>query len=203
MTLRLPKTADHDAPFYSQALERGRRSCRAVMLAVAEVYVKGVPNRDAEAVMSKFGLESLSSSQVSRTAKLLDEELEAWRTRALGEIRNLLLDVRYEKVREAEVVRDATVLSAIGIGPVERRRVLGAPLTVWQCLGLLPAVILITLIPLSFAGWGIREAAIVVMLEYASVTPDLALSLSILFGVALLAASLPGLVLWLSLWPGG
>lgn len=125
VTLQVPKTADHDAPFYPQALERGRRSCRAVMLAVAEMYVKGVSNRDAEAVMSKFGLESLSSSQVSRAAKLLDEELEAWRNRPLGEIGYLLLDARYEKVREAGVVRDAAVLSAIGIGPDQRRRVLG------------------------------------------------------------------------------
>ena len=125
VTLQVPKTADHDAPFYPQALERGRRSCRAVMLAVAEMYIKGVSTRDAEAVMSKFGLESLSSSQVSRAAKLLDEELEAWRNRPLGEIRYLLLDARYEKVREAGVVRDAAVLSAIGIGPDQRRRVLG------------------------------------------------------------------------------
>ena len=63
--------------------------------------------------------------QVSRAAKLLDEELEAWRNRPLGEIRYLLLDARYEKVREAGVVRDAAVLSAIGIGPDQRRRVLG------------------------------------------------------------------------------
>ena len=89
------------------------------------MYIKGVSTRDAEAVMSKFGLESLSSSQVSRAAKLLDEELEAWRNRPLGEIRYLLLDARYEKVREAGVVRDAAVLSAIGIGPDQRRRVLG------------------------------------------------------------------------------
>ena len=130
VTLQVPKTADHDAPFYPQALERGRRSCRAVMLAVAEMYVKGVSNRDAEAVMSKFGLESLSSSQVSRAAKLLDEELEAWRNRPLGEIRYLVLDARYEKVREAGVVRDAAVLSAIGIGPDQRRRVLGVSCTI-------------------------------------------------------------------------
>ncbi len=125
VTLQVPKTADHDEPFYPQALERGRRSCRAVMLAVAEMYVKGVSNRDAEAVMSKFGLESLSSSQVSRAAKLLDAELEAWRNRPLGEIRYLVLDARYEKVREVGVVRDAAVLSAVGIGPNQRRRVLG------------------------------------------------------------------------------
>ncbi len=125
VTLQVPKTADHDEPFYPQALERGRRSCRAVMLAVAEMYIKGVSTRDVEAVMREFGLESLSSTQVSRAAKLLDEELAAWRNRPLGEIRYLILDARYEKVREAGVVRDAAVLSAIGIGPDQRRRVLG------------------------------------------------------------------------------
>ena len=123
--LEVPKTAGHEAPFYPQALERGRRSCRAVMLAVAEMYIKGVSTRDAEAVMREFGLESLSSSQVSRAAKLLDGELDAWRNRPLGEIRYLLLDARYEKVREGGVVRDAAVLSVIGIGPDQRRRVLG------------------------------------------------------------------------------
>ena len=64
--------------------------------------------------MRQFCIESLSSSQVSRTAKLLDEELEAWRNRPLGEIRYLFLDARYEKVRIGGVVRDAAVLSAIG-----------------------------------------------------------------------------------------
>jgi len=123
--LEVPKTAGHEAPFYPQALERGRRSCRAVMLAVAEMYIKGVSTRDAEAVMREFGLESLSSSQVSRAAALLDAELEAWRNRPLGEIHYLILDARYEKVREGGVVRDAAVLSAIGIGPDQRRRVLG------------------------------------------------------------------------------
>lgn len=122
----VPKTAGHDGtPFYPQSLERGRRSVRAVMLAVAEMYIKGVSTREAEAVMREFGIESLSSSQVSRAAKLLDEELEAWRTRTLGETRYLILDARYEKMRHGGVVRDAAVLSAIGIGPDERRRVLG------------------------------------------------------------------------------
>ncbi len=123
--VNVPKTAGHDEPFYPQSLERGRRSSRAVMLAVAEMYVKGVSTRDAEAVMAEFGIESLSSMQVSRAAKLLDEELEAWRNRALGEIRYLVVDARYEKMRLGGVVRDAAVFSAIGIGPDERRRVLG------------------------------------------------------------------------------
>jgi len=126
VTVQVPKTADHDGqPFYPQSLERGRRSVRAVMLAVAEMYVKGVSTREAEAVMREFGIESLSSSQVSRAAKLLDDELAAWRNRPLGETRYLILDARYEKMRHGGIVRDAAVLSAVGIGPDERRRVLG------------------------------------------------------------------------------
>jgi len=126
VTVQVPKTAGHeDAAFYPQSLERGRRSVRAVMLAVAEMYIKGVSTREVEAVMREFGIESLSSSQVSRATKLLDGELEAWRTRPLGEIKYLFIDARYEKVRIGGVVRDAAVLSAIGIGPDERRRVLG------------------------------------------------------------------------------
>ena len=38
VTVAVPKTAGHDGePFYPQSLERGRRSVRAVMLAVAEM----------------------------------------------------------------------------------------------------------------------------------------------------------------------
>ena len=58
----MPETAGTDEPYYPQALERGRRSCRAVMLAVAEMYVCGVSTRDALRVLAQFGLKSLSST---------------------------------------------------------------------------------------------------------------------------------------------
>ncbi len=95
-----------------QSLERGQRSSRAVMLAVAEMYIKGVSTRQAEDVMREFG--SLSSSQGA--TRLLDEELAAWRNRPLGLMKYLILDARYEKARHDGVVRDVAVLSAIGIG---------------------------------------------------------------------------------------
>ncbi len=75
VTIQVPKTAGHeDDPFYPQSLERGQRSSRAV--AVAEMYIKGVSTRQ-DVIMREFGIESLSSSQVSRATKLLDEELAA------------------------------------------------------------------------------------------------------------------------------
>ena len=128
LTLDIPKTAGTEPPFYPATLERGRRSSRAVMLAAAEMYVKGVSTRDVEAVLAEFGLDSLSSTQVSRAAKLLDEELEAWRNRPLGVFRHLFLDARYEKQRDGGVVRDAAVLSAIGIDPDGNRSILGVSL---------------------------------------------------------------------------
>ena len=64
-TLRLdiPKTADADEPFYPRSLERGRRSCRAVMLAAAEMYVNGVSIRDVEKVLKEFGIEGMRSEE--------------------------------------------------------------------------------------------------------------------------------------------
>jgi transposase-like protein len=125
LSVQVPKSRGGEMPFYPQALERGRRSSRAVMLAIAQMYIQGVSTRDVEKVMAEFGLESLSSSQVSRAAALMDEELEAWRTRPLGAFRYLFLDARYEKVRIDGVVRDAAILSAVGIDEDGKRSVLG------------------------------------------------------------------------------
>jgi transposase-like protein len=96
--------------FYPTVLERGERSERALKLAVAEMYVQGVSTRKVAAITQELcGLE-VSSVQVSRAAVLLDEELHAWRSRALGETPYLILDARYEKIRHGGSVRDCAVL---------------------------------------------------------------------------------------------
>ena len=63
--------------------------------------------------MREFGIESLSSTQLSRAAKLLDDGSAARRDRPLGEIKYLIPDARYEKMRHGDIVRDAAVLWAI------------------------------------------------------------------------------------------
>jgi transposase-like protein len=112
-------------PFYPTALERGVRSERALKVAIAEMYVQGVSTRKVMAITEELCGFEVSSSQVSRAAKSLDDELEAWRSRPIGEIRYLILDARYEKVRIDGAVRDVAVLIGIGVGPDGRRRVLG------------------------------------------------------------------------------
>jgi len=127
--LRIPQTRGyHDEegrPFYPKSLERGVRSERAMILAVAEMYCRGVSTRKVTAIVEKLcGLE-VTSTQVSRAAAELDEELEAWRSRPIGEITYLVLDARYEKVRHGGAVVSCAVLTAIGITPDGKRSILG------------------------------------------------------------------------------
>jgi putative transposase len=126
LELRVPQT--RDGAFYPNSLERGQRSERALKLAVAEMYVQGVTTRKVTAVMEELCGFEVTSSQVSRAMRALDEELNAWRERRLDEteIPYLLLDARYEKVRVSGTVVSCALLVAIGITPEGRRTVLGA-----------------------------------------------------------------------------
>ena len=111
--------------FYPEALEKGLRSERALTLALAEMYVQGVSTRRVAAITAQLCGTAVTSSQVSRAAKALDEVLEAWRSRPLGEIVYLYLDARYEKVRMDGQIRDAAILLAAGVDPEGKRRILG------------------------------------------------------------------------------
>ena len=121
--LQVPQT--RDVEFYPKSLERGVRSERALKLAVAEMYVQGVSTRKVTKITSELCGLDISSSQVSRAAQLLDEELETWRSRPLGKLPYLIIDARYEKVRHGGCVVDCAVLVAIGVLPNGKRTVLG------------------------------------------------------------------------------
>ena len=114
-----------DGKFYPKSLEKGLRSERALKMALAEMYVRGVSTRKVAAITEELcGLE-VSSSQVSRATSELDEILEQWRTRPLGNYPYLVLDARYEKVREGGKVLDCAVLVAVGVRADGKREILG------------------------------------------------------------------------------
>lgn len=123
LELQVPQT--RGVSFYPDVLERGERSERALKLALAEMYIQGVSTRKVQEVTQQLCGLDISSSQVSRAATLLDEELTAWRNRPLGRTPYLILDARYEKVRYGGSVVDCAVLIAIGITPAGKRTVLG------------------------------------------------------------------------------
>jgi len=121
--LAVPQT--RDCNFYPQSLERGLRSERALKLALAEMYVQGVSTRKVAKITEKLCGFEISSSEVSRASKKLDEQLEAWRERRLGQFPYVYMDARYEKIRHNGVVVDCAVLLAIGISSSGHREVLG------------------------------------------------------------------------------
>lgn len=129
LDLQVPQVRSRDGEpvsFYPQSLERGLRSERALKLAIAEMYVNGVSTRRVAKVMKELcGLE-VTSSQVSRASKALDEELRAWRERKLEEAYPyLVLDARYEKVRHGGSVVSCGVLVASAVRGDGKRSVIG------------------------------------------------------------------------------
>lgn len=123
VTFEVPQV--REGGFYPNSLEKGIRSERALLLTLAEMYVQGVSTRKVAAITERLCGTQISASQVSRAAQLLDEELETWRTRPLGEVLYLYLDARYEKVRQAGSVRDAAILMASGVKRDGKRSILG------------------------------------------------------------------------------
>jgi len=111
--------------FYPSILEKGIRSERALKVTLADMYVQGVSTRKVKKIMEKLCGFNVSSTSVSRAAKLLDEELDRWRNRELGSFKYIYFDARYEKVRIDKQVRDSGILIAIGIDEFGKRDVLG------------------------------------------------------------------------------
>jgi putative transposase len=130
ITFDIPQV--REGGFYPQALEKGMRSERALMLALAEMYVQGVSTRKVAAVTERLCGSEISSTQVSRAAAQLDEVLEAWRNRPLETIIYLYLDAMYEKVRIDSQVRDAAVLMASGVKPDGKRLILGVSVSLGE-----------------------------------------------------------------------
>ena len=125
LTFAVPQV--REGGFYPSALEKGSRTDQAVNLMMAEMYVQGVSTRKVIEVLQRLiGPEvSISSTQVSRATEQLNTGLAAWRERPLGVTPYILLDARYERIREAGHIVDCAVLVAVGITADGKRRVLG------------------------------------------------------------------------------
>lgn len=128
LELRVPQ--DRDGKFSTQVFERYQRSEKALVLALAEMYVQGVSTRKVRAITEELCGHSFSASSVSASTAKLDEQLSQFSKRGLEfeEYPYLVLDARYERVREGGVIRSRAVLVAIGINWDGRRCVLGVEL---------------------------------------------------------------------------
>jgi len=127
LELRIPQ--DRQGHFSTQLFERYQRSEKALVSALAEMYVQGVSTRKVKAITEELCGHEFSASTISAINKTLDESLEQFAKRPLEEIYPyLILDARYEKVREDGVIRSQAVQIAIGINEEGRRQILAVEL---------------------------------------------------------------------------
>jgi hypothetical protein len=77
---------------------------------------------------------------------------------------------------------------------------IGAQLSFVDWVLIVPPVTLVQLLPISLAGWGIREAALVVVLSAFDTPSDVALTIALLFGACQVLIALPGGLIWVTGW---
>jgi len=123
LELRVPKVRGMD--FYPSCLEKGERVEQALKCVLAEAYVQGVSTRRMKSLTEELCGKEISSTQVSRFAAVLDEEVKRFQGRALGRYRYVYLDADYQKIRHEGCVRSLAILKAVGINDEGIREVLG------------------------------------------------------------------------------
>jgi len=123
LELRVPR--DRHGEFSTAVFERYQRSEKALVAALAEMYVQGVSTRKVKAITEELCGHQFSASTISSINKGLDESLAKFAHRRLDEeYPYLILDARYEKVREDSVIRSQAVMIAIGINWEGQRQIL-------------------------------------------------------------------------------
>ena len=123
IVLRVPQ--DRAGHFSTQVFEQYQRSEKALVAALAQMYVQGVSTRKVAAITEELCGHEFSASSISAITARLDDQLEQFSRRALSDaFPYVILDARYERVREGGVIVSRAILIALGIDWEGRRQVL-------------------------------------------------------------------------------
>lgn len=123
MVLRVPQ--DRAGHFSTQVFEQYQRSEKALVGALAAMYVQGVSTRKVAAITEELCGHEFSASSLSAITARLEAQLAEFSRRPLPEVfPYVVLDARYERVREGGVIVSRAILVALGIDWEGRRQVL-------------------------------------------------------------------------------
>jgi transposase-like protein len=126
--------------FSTELFDRYQRSEKALVLSLMQMVVQGVSTRRVKKITEELCGRRFSKSTVSELTKGLEEQVEAWAERPLGECPFLICDAMQVKVRRQEAVRTTTVLLAVGVTEEGQREILGLQVALgetqaaWKCL---------------------------------------------------------------------
>jgi putative transposase len=123
IVLRVPQ--DRAGHFSTQVFEQYQRSEKALVAALAQMYVQGVSTRKVAAITEELCGHEFSASSISTITARLDAQLEEFSHRPLSEaFPYVVVDARYERVREGGVIVSRAILIGLGIDWEGRRQVL-------------------------------------------------------------------------------
>jgi transposase-like protein len=125
-TITLHVCRDREGNFKTELFDKYQRSEKALVLGIIEMYIEGVSTRNVGKVFEELCGFDVSKSQVSNLATKLDADLNDWRMRRLTAIYlYIILDARYEKVRENGRIISKAFVTAIGIAADGKREIIG------------------------------------------------------------------------------
>jgi len=124
LTLLVPQ--DRAGTFSTQVFARYQRTEKALVLSLMEMYLHGVSTRKVRAITEALCGTTFSKSLVSRLVGTLDADLAAWRGRSLADhsYPYLVVDARYEYIRQGGAVSSHGVLIVSGVRDDGRRTIL-------------------------------------------------------------------------------
>jgi transposase-like protein len=124
-TIQLRVPQDRSGHFSTQVFEQYQRSEKALVGALAQMYVQGVSTRKVAAINEEMCGHEFSASSISEITRRLDGQLKQFSQRPLeAESPYVILDARYERVREEGLIVSRAILIALGIDWEGRRQVL-------------------------------------------------------------------------------
>lgn len=125
LNLLVPQS--RDGQFSTEMFRRYQRSEQAFVLALMEMYLKGVSTRKVTSITEELCGASFSKSTVSQLCTELEARVGAWNDRPLHDKRYpfLVMDAVVIKVRRDEAVRSTSALIVIGISEEGTREILG------------------------------------------------------------------------------
>ena len=192
------------AAINSVMLERGATVVALVILVMATqpVFLRRVSDEMGDwmiLILTVLTVGLIGGLAFTMVLDRLPESLRHWRL--VKGLAYLATDTRRVFLKPGPFVRSVGwgLVGHVNIAMFVYLLVLGMKIdaTLVDCLALVPLVLLATTLPISIAGWGVRETAMVVAFGTVGVPEPSSLALSIVIGLISIVTSLPGGILWL------
>jgi uncharacterized membrane protein YbhN (UPF0104 family) len=164
-----------------------------------DAVARDVPARNAFGAVALLGV--AAAAALSLLGAPLAELLMRHRlTTSLGKLAADLHRVLFRAGgRSALVVVLAAAVQVLNVAAIQVcANGMGIALDPGAALVIVPAIMLVSMAPVTFAGWGLREGAMIVGLGLADVSASDALAVSVAFGLLLVVLGVPGGALWLA-----